>query len=81
MDNFARQEWDRLEDAAERARQAFMDHKLTGFMVRRGGDTLGTASVAALGNREWWAGYDELKEGAERARAAADAYWERHRPR
>lgn len=82
MDDLERQEWDRLEDAAERARQEFRDHKLTGFIVQRaGGAPIGTGSVAAIGNREWWARFDELKEAAQRARAAADQYWERHRPR
>jgi hypothetical protein len=82
MEDLASQEWDRLEDEAERARREFMDHKLSGFAVWREGDTpLGTASVAAVGNREWWARFDELKEAAKTTRAAADHFWERHRPR
>lgn len=82
MDDLERQEWERLEAMAERADQAFRDHQLTGGRAGyRGGETFGTAGSSAPGGREWWARYDELQRAAERAREAADLYWEHHRPR
>ncbi len=82
MDDLERQEWERLEDAAERADQEFRDHQLTGARVGyRGGEALGTVSVPTSGSRDWWARNDELKRAAERAREAAERYWDHHRPR
>lgn len=82
MDDLERQEWERLEDAAEHADQALRDHQQSGARVGyRGGEPLGTADMSPTGSREWWARHDELKQAAERTREAADRYWEYHRPR
>lgn len=82
MDDLERQEWERLEAAADGAEQAFRDHQLTSARAGyRGGGSPGTASVPATGDRDWWARHDELQRAAERARDAADLYWEHHRPR
>lgn len=76
----AKDEFDRLETAAEEARYALHKHKESAFVVwseEGAGDAGGTEETAAIGNPAWWERYAQLKAEADRADSAVDDYFDR----